>query len=90
MEYGHPRSQKTDVPGQRRVSSLIRSRSSGDTKACKVAVGDRNGQRSWDRQRAGRLGGAVLFLRDGSSSQDDDKNSLGEEAVEVLRDWLQG
>lgn len=31
--------------------SLIRSRSSGDTKACEVAVGDRNGQRSWDHQR---------------------------------------
>lgn len=70
--------------------SLIRSRSSGDTKACEVALGDRNGQRSWDPQRVGRLGGAVLFLRDGSISQDDDKNSFGEEAVEVLKDWLQG
>lgn len=56
---------------------MIRSRSSGDTKACEVAVGDRNGQRRWDHQRVGRLGGAVLFLRDGSISQDDDKNSFG-------------
>lgn len=53
--------------------SLIRSRSSGDTKACEVAVGDRNGQRRWDHQRVGRLGCAVLF----SISQDDDKNSFG-------------
>lgn len=70
--------------------SLVRSRSSGDTKACEVALGYRNGQRSWDHQRVGRLGGAVLFLRDGSISQDDDKNSFGEEAVDVLKDGLQG
>lgn len=52
------------------------------------------GGQKWSKKlgssEGGRLGGAVLFLREGSISQDDDKNSFGEEAFEVLKDWLQG
>lgn len=87
LEFGHPRSQKTGTQGQGGFSEL-------DIlwKICSVAVGGQEWSQKLGGSRVVKLGGPVVLLMDASISQDDDRNSFGEDfetGAERLGSWTE-
>lgn len=74
MECGHPRRQKTGAQGQGGFSEL-------DIlwNVCSVAVAGQEWSQKFEGPRVVKLGGPVVLLMDGSISQEDDRNSFGED-----------